>query len=177
MVARTTGYLCDRFINEKDKRHEECWRRTMCTLSFRTPRHAKSFWPVHTLHHPTVSIQRIVHGPFLFVFLDLPPSVAPPLPLDCWGTDLRSFIAISYPTAVLTAMSKISCTPFISLLLHSTYVAPICLATLWPCSGVTGVKPWVLSRSIHARFVRRSDLRPTRMRGVVGQKWSTSGYH
>ena len=27
------------------------------------------------------------------------------------------------------------------------------------------------------RFVRRSDLRPTRISGVVGQKWRTSGYH
>lgn len=49
-------YLCYRFIKEKDKRHEECWRRTICTLSFRTPRHARSLWPVETLRHPTASI-------------------------------------------------------------------------------------------------------------------------
>jgi hypothetical protein len=30
---------------------------------------------------------------------------------------------------------------------------------------------------MHVRLLRRSDLRPTRMRGVVGQKWRTSGYH
>lgn len=30
---------------------------------------------------------------------------------------------------------------------------------------------------MQARFVRRSDLRPTRMSGVVGQKCRTSGYH
>lgn len=87
------------------------------------------------------------------------------------------FIAISWPTAVFTANSKTSSTPFISLLLHSTYMAPICFATLWPCSGVTGVRPWVLRRSMHTRLVRRSDLSPTRMSGVVGQKWRTSGYH
>lgn len=27
------------------------------------------------------------------------------------------------------------------------------------------------------RLLRRSDLRPTSIRGVVGQKWRTSGYH
>jgi hypothetical protein len=26
-------------------------------------------------------------------------------------------------------------------------------------------------------LLRRSDLRPQRMMGVVGQKWRTSGYH
>jgi len=30
---------------------------------------------------------------------------------------------------------------------------------------------------MHVRLVRKSDLRPTRIRGVVGQKWRTSGYH
>lgn len=30
---------------------------------------------------------------------------------------------------------------------------------------------------MQARFVRRSDFRPTRIRGVVGQKCRTSGYH
>ena len=30
---------------------------------------------------------------------------------------------------------------------------------------------------MQVRFVRRSDLRPQRMMGVVGQKWRTSGYH
>lgn len=30
---------------------------------------------------------------------------------------------------------------------------------------------------MQTRLLRRSDLRPTRMSGVVGQKWRTSGYH
>ena len=30
---------------------------------------------------------------------------------------------------------------------------------------------------MQVRFWRRSDFRPTRMRGVVGQKCRTSGYH
>ncbi len=30
---------------------------------------------------------------------------------------------------------------------------------------------------MHVRLPRRSDLRPQRMMGVVGQKWRTSGYH
>ena len=30
---------------------------------------------------------------------------------------------------------------------------------------------------MQSRLLRRSDFRPTRMRGVVGQKWRTSGYH
>ena len=105
----------------------------------------------------------------------LPPTLlAPP-----WVAHraFSSFISISLPTAVLTASSKISCTPSISLLEHSKYMAPICWATVLPCSCVTGVKPCVLSMSIQARLWRRSDLSPTRTRGVVGQKWSTSGYH
>jgi hypothetical protein len=75
------------------------------------------------------------------------------------------------------ACSKISSTPFISLLLHSMYSAPIFWATAWPCSWVTGVRPWVLRRSMQVLLVRRSDLRPMRTRGVYGQKWRTSGYH
>ena len=90
----------------------------------------------------------------------------------CW-----SRTAISSPTAVLIAVSKTSSTPRISLLLHSMYLAPILAATAWPCSGVTGVRPCVLKSSMQLRLWRRSDLRPTRMIGVVGQKWRTSGYH
>lgn len=85
--------------------------------------------------------------------------------------------SVPLPTAMVTARSKISCTPLISLLLHSRYVAPILRATVAPCSGVTGVSPCVFSRSMQVRLVRRSDLRPTRMTGVVGQKCKTSGYH
>jgi hypothetical protein len=75
------------------------------------------------------------------------------------------------------AVSKISCTPFISLDEHSMYLAPIFVATDFPCCVVTGVRPCVLRSSMHVRLCRRSDLRPQRMIGVVGQKWRTSGYH
>ena len=75
------------------------------------------------------------------------------------------------------AVSKISCTPFISLEEHSMYFAPILVATDLPCCCVTGVRPCVLRSSMHVRLFRRSDLRPQRMIGVVGQKWRTSGYH
>lgn len=80
-------------------------------------------------------------------------------------------------TAVSMAVSKISCTPFISFDEHSMYMAPILSATARPCCCVTGVRPWVLRSSMQVRFVRRSDFRPQRMMGVVGQKWRTSGYH
>lgn len=30
---------------------------------------------------------------------------------------------------------------------------------------------------MHVRLLRRSDLSPQSMMGVVGQKWRTSGYH
>lgn len=30
---------------------------------------------------------------------------------------------------------------------------------------------------MQVRLLRRSDLRPQRIMGVVGQKWRTSGYH
>lgn len=118
-----------------------------------------------TSHLPT-SCQSM-RQPLFLLFLvtgDLRPPAS--------GLDSRCccFDAFSCPTAVLTANSNTSSTPFISLLLHSTYTAPICLATRCPCSGVTGVKPWVLRRSMQTRFVRRSDFRPTRMSGVVGQK-------
>ena len=120
---------------------------------------------------PSLDYHNILHG-LLLPFLGFTP------PVFCWnGNWVCSRVAISCPTAVLTASSKTSSTPCISLLLHSTYTAFIRFATDWPCSGVTGVRPWVLRRSMQARFVRRSDLRPTRMRGVVGQKWRTSGYH
>ena len=75
------------------------------------------------------------------------------------------------------AVSKISCTPVISLDEHSMYLAPIFVATALPCCCVTGVSPCVFRSSMHVRLCRRSDLRPQRMIGVVGQKWRTSGYH
>jgi hypothetical protein len=103
--------------------------------------------------------------PALFFLLIPPLRLLDELPFD------------SLPTATVTASSNTSSTPVISLLLHSMYWAPIRSATAAPCSGVTGVRPWVLRRSIQVRFVRRSDLRPTRIRGVSGQKWRTSGYH
>jgi hypothetical protein len=86
--------------------------------------------------------------------------------------------AMSCPRTVMSmAVSKISCTPFISLDEHSMYLAPIFVATDLPCCVVTGVRPCVLRSSMHVRLCRRSDLRPQRMIGVVGQKWRTSGYH
>ena len=132
--------------------------------------HRRHFEPLHT--------QRMEHGPRLFdLLLEAPAPPMAGLPPNCFCVCLCSFIAISRPTAVSTASSNTSCTPDISLLLHSTYMAPIWLATFWPCSAVTGVRPWVLRRSMQDFLLRRSDLRPTRMRGVVGQKWRTSGYH
>ena len=119
---------------------------------------------------PSPKHHNILHGLLPF-FFGLPPGF-------CWNGDWLCWrVSISCPTAVLTASSKTSSTPRISLLLHSTYMAFMRFATAWPCSGVTGVRPWVLRRSMQARLVRRSDLSPTRMRGVVGQKWRTSGYH
>lgn len=109
----------------------------------------------------------------LFNFLGFPPAFT----CDSCCCCCCCRFSISCPTAVLTASSKTSSTPDISLLLHSTYTAPIRFATAWPCSGVTGVNPWVLRRSIQERLQRRSDLSPTRISGVVGQKWRTSGYH
>lgn len=72
----------------------------------------------------------------------------------------------SLATTMLIACSKISSTPLISLLLHSRYIAPILSATACPCSRVTGVSPWVFSRSMQVFLVRRSDLRPRRINGV-----------
>ena len=89
----------------------------------------------------------------------------------------RSYVSSSTWIAVLIASSKTSATPLCSLALHSIYVAPIRSATACPCSGVTGVRPCVRRSSMHVRLFRRSDLRPTKTRGVVGQKCRTSGYH
>ena len=100
----------------------------------------------------------------------------PPPPPDACAPVCR-FVASSSLTATLMAVSKISSTPFISLLLHSMYRAFMRAATDWPCSEVTGVSPCVFSRSIQVRLLRRSDLRPRSMMGVVGQKCRTSGYH
>ena len=75
------------------------------------------------------------------------------------------------------ANSNTSATPVCSFAEHSIYVAPIRFATACPCSGVTGVKPCVRRSSMHVRLFRRSDLSPTRTKGVVGQKCRTSGYH
>lgn len=100
----------------------------------------------------------------------------------CWPPllprRLSSALVSSGPrTAMSMAVSKISCTPVASFDEHSMYRAPIFCATVLPCSFVTGVRPCVLRSSMHVRLCRRSDLRPQRMRGVVGQKWRTSGYH
>ena len=82
-------------------------------------------------------VHRILHRVFLIFLPPAPPLADRPAPwLLC-----HRWISCSRPTAVLTASSKTSSTPFISLLLHSTYIAPIRFATAWPCSGVTGVRP------------------------------------
>lgn len=92
--------------------------------------------------------------------------------------DEAESVATSCPRTVTSmAVSKISCTPVISLDEHSMYRAPIFAATDLPCCCVTGVRPCVLRSSMQVRLFRRSDLRPQRMMGVVGQKWRTSGYH
>lgn len=110
---------------------------------------------------------------FLFFFFEMPTPGrgAPPLP-KAIPPPLLPFVAScsrffrSFATTVRMAHSKISSTPVISLLLHSIYPAPIFWETARPCSVVTGVRPWVLSMSIHVFLYRRSDLRPTRMSGV-----------
>lgn len=136
--------------------------------------------PVPSANHgmsivlPPFRHHKIRHVLFLAFF---PPFRLPPPPVPPLIVLLSSYELSSASITIFTASSKTWSTPCISLLLHSTYVAPIRFATAWPCSGVTGVRPWVLRRSMHVRLVRRSDFRPTRMRGVVGQKWRTSGYH
>ena len=66
---------------------------------------------------------------FLFDFLTFPPNpIGLAAAIRC--CDSRCFFSsISCPTAVLTASSKTSSTPCVSLLLHSTYTAPMRLAT------------------------------------------------
>lgn len=129
------------------------------------------------------SIYRILQVRFL-IFL---PGRAPPppegmalarllrllRPVGCWAVHPCSSIVM----ASSTALAKTSSTPRISLLLHSAYVAPIRWATFSPCSGVIGVRPCVLRSSIQVRLLRKSDFKPTRIMGVVGQKCRTSGYH
>lgn len=98
-------------------------------------------------------------------------AAAPPLDgLDDAAAMAASRLRRSLATTMSIAWSKISSTPCISLLLHSIYWAPIFLATVMPWSVVTGVSPCVFSISMHVFLCRRSDLRPTRIRGVYGQK-------
>jgi hypothetical protein len=114
--------------------------------------------------HGTLSLgHKILHVLFLTFFTAF--TVPPPL-----VGFLSSYELSSTSMTVFTASSKTRSTPRISLLLHSTYVAPIRVATACPCSGVTGVRPCVLRRSMHVFFDLRSDFRPTRINGVVGQK-------
>lgn len=132
------------------------------------------------------SIYRILQVRFLTFFpgRGAPPPVdvglarlltllRPPRLVGSWVDHPCSSIEI----AASTAFAKTSSTPRISLLLHSAYVAPIRWATFSPCSGVMGVKPWVFRSSMQVRLLRKSDFRPTRIIGVVGQKCRTSGYH
>lgn len=115
---------------------------------------------------PSVVIQRNWH--FLFFLLGIPTPESRfrlPLPAAADAADSSWFLR-SLATTVRMARSKISSTPRISLLLHSMYSAFIFLATTMACSVVTGVRPCVLSMSMHVFLYRRSDLRPTRTRGV-----------
>lgn len=75
------------------------------------------------------------------------------------------------------AASNTSLTPLPVFALHSLYPAPISLATAAPCSGATGAWPCADSIRMVVESDRRSVLVPIRRRGVVGQKWDTSGYH
>jgi hypothetical protein len=132
------------------------------------------------------SIYRILQVRFLILL----PGRGPPLPEGAAPVRLLRLLrparlagcsadqpCSSIEIAASTAFAKTSSTPRISLLLHSAYVAPIRRATFSPCSGVMGVRPWVLRSSMQVRLLRRSDLSPTRIIGVVGQKCRTSGYH
>lgn len=87
---------------------------TLCTCKIVRTEGARDRAPTSTR-----GPHRIRHSLF-FDFFSLPaPAAAPFPPNGCWVC-FRSFICISRPTAVSTARSKISCTPNISLLLHST---------------------------------------------------------
>lgn len=126
------------------------------------------------------SDQRILQLLLFFLLTGAPFKVVmpPPPPFLVPGALPLELISYEPPrTAVSIAVSNISCTPVISFDEHSMYMALIFLATSAPCALVTGVRPCVLRSSIHVRLLRRSDLRPQRIMGVVGQKWRTSGYH
>jgi hypothetical protein len=73
-----------------------------------------------------------------FLFLTFFPPFHPPPPFVAPGS---ARLLSSTATAVLMANSKTWSTPLDSFALHSMYVAPMRLATAWPCSGVTGVRP------------------------------------
>ena len=105
-------------------------------------------------------LHRIRQLRFFFFFITTPYEFVPP----SWSAVL--WLLRSLATTMSIAMAKISSTPILSLLLHSMYRAPIFSATAIPVSVVTGVNPCVLSRSMHVRFVRKSDLRPTSTSGV-----------
>ena len=78
------------------------------------------------------STQRILQLLLFFLFAGAAVDVPP---LSCAASSSRPRTAISM------AVSKISCTPFISLDEHSMYIAPIFSATARPCCCVTGVRP------------------------------------
>jgi hypothetical protein len=118
----------------------------------------------------SIALYRNLQPPFFFLFLSpLIPLPRPPA--------LVISLSSSSRIATIIAVSKISSTPMFSLDEHSIYRAPMRCAIAMPCSGVTGVRPWVLRRSMQVFLWRRSDFRPRRIKGVVGQKWRTSGYH
>eukprot|EP01136_Pigoraptor_vietnamica_P037304 Opistho-1_new@105096 len=68
--------------------------------------------------------------------------------------------------------------PFCVSAEHSRYLfEPISLAMARPCVYAMGASFFSLSFSIASLSSRRSSLVPTRMMGVWGQWWLTSGCH
>lgn len=91
---------------------------------------------------------------------------------------LRLIFSIILPFMLsFIARSKTSLTPCPVFAEHSTYFAPMFLATSIPCCAVTGCAPWAARRSCVRLSFRRSVFVATRMRGTDGQKCDTSGCH
>lgn len=61
---------------------------------------------------------------------------------------------------------------------HSRYLTALISLAIWrPCGYVSGWRFFSFSVAIVPASSRRSSLVPTRMIGVLGQWWLTSGYH
>lgn len=68
--------------------------------------------------------------------------------------------------------------PFCVSAEHSRYfTAPISFCICNPCGYVMGASRFSFSFSIVSLSSRKSSFVPTRMMGVFGQWWLTSGYH